>query len=127
MTIPAHAIISAIVTAQFFSDWRVILIAAILGTVNDMVRIIKKEGWGESYLYFHKPTEYLENKKCGTSWFFFTVWFFVIFYPIGLHWLIDKFWHKKEGGWYWWGKYVEAIFWCAILEHYGIFKYLDNL
>ena len=40
-------------------------------------------------------------------------WGMVAVFPVGVHWAIDKAWHKKGGGWHVWGYYAEAALWIV--------------
>ena len=59
-----------------------------------------KNEWGW-YLFWHNPIGIYK--------------LFWLIPPIALHLLIDKYWHKEEGGWYSWGLKAEIVGWIICI------------
>jgi len=116
MTLLLHGAISALVTLPFTNDWRVLGIAALIGMMNDLLRVIFREkDWGGTYLMLHNPKEYI-YQNCAPAWQKWVIYgLLIIVYPLGLHAVMDWYWHKQEGGWYWWGIYGEAVIWLLLI------------
>jgi hypothetical protein len=41
-----------------------------------------------------------------------------LWFPTGLHLFVDRLWHKRAGGWRWWGWYGEILVWILILWYW---------
>jgi hypothetical protein len=109
MTLFAHAALSAAITYQISDNIPLTIVSAIVGTLNDVSRVLLREkDWNGSYASLHNPFKAIKNKTHR----YITLFIMTLFYPMGIHALVDYYWHKPSGGWYPWGVRAEiAIFW----------------
>jgi len=42
-------------------------------------------------------------------------WWYLLLPPVALHWLIDHFTHKKDGGWFWYAYWIEGLLWLGCI------------
>ena len=112
MTTPAHATMTAGITIAFTDDVRVIVAMVLLAILPDAIRLIDKK-WNGFYLSIHRPDKYFGNR--ASQLVVYGIW--ILFWPIGLHCIIDLPLHKDSGGWRKYSYLVEVLFWLVIVAY----------
>lgn len=94
MTTPSHGIQSAVIQWFVYPKWYFILMAVVLGTFADLIRLFQKDknDW-TNYKLAHELS-----------------WYNLLLPYHNLHIVEDYFIHNHEiGGWNWYGIYVEIL------------------
>jgi len=115
MTFPAHGTMTAAISYVWLHDPVIILFFATLGIMNDLLRIIFNEpNWQGTYQILHRPDKYFNRFGRNPKYAYYIYVLWIIVWPIGLHSIIDWYWHKENGGWKWWGWPVEVLYWVGL-------------
>jgi hypothetical protein len=99
MTFVQHGTIAGILTHYAGCPWEVCVVVGVIGTLPDVLPALGMVN-GEY------DTLYARYHKWDNNWLAYLL-------PSALHILIDKFWHKPTGGWYWWGVMAETYIWIG--------------
>ncbi len=99
MTFVQHGVMPGLIAHYAGCPWEVCAGVALIGAAPDLLAMPET-------IHGNYTNLYQRYHSWSGNWL---VWLGV---P-DVHIAIDKFWHKKTGGWYWWGYVVEPLVWIG--------------
>ena len=100
MTTPQHITNTFLLTYTLTHSIMISVISGVIASLPDVI------GW---IARLRKPGDWSIYNWAHHTWWLMWI------PPYGLHCLIDRFWHKPDGGWYSWGIYGEIAAWVVCI------------